>query len=325
MKAARIVVGSRRLIEYAFEPVRQARKNLRRCRTRASRLRVRQLTSRNAAVLPLSQLAALAAKSDPCAILGRTGTGKTRSRRQSTPLARAGQPFVPSTPLPWRHAAQRTRSRTSCLHRAQRAHKGKFEIADKGTLFFDEIADMSPLAQAKILRAIEYGEFERVGGEQMHRSNARIISATNCSLRERIRDGKFREDLYHRLDGLVLLIPALHNRAEDLPSLIAVELKAAAAEAGKSITSIHPTAMDMLLRYEWPGNLRELRHTMRSVALFCEGKVVLPEHVVFQRDLAPETPPPAEAAEPLRAPAERAHQATDLSLGVAIREHVRRV
>ena len=170
---------------------------------------------------------------------------------------------------------------------AQQAHKGKFEIAHNGTLFFDEIADMSPLAQAKILRAIEYGEFERVGGEQMHRSDARIISATNCSLRERIRDGKFREDLYHRLDGLVLLIPSLRERVEDLPSLIAVELKAAAAEAGKRITSIHPAAMEMLLRYEWPGNLRELRHTMRSVALFCEGKVVQPEHVIFQRDLAP--------------------------------------
>src|SRR5206468_6408885 len=100
---------------------------------------------------------------------------------------------------------------------AQKAMKGKFELADSGTLFLDEIADMSPLAQAKILRAVEYGEFERLGSERMLRSNARLVSATNTSLRERIRQGRFREDLYHRLAGLILLIPPLRERPEDLP------------------------------------------------------------------------------------------------------------
>jgi len=120
----------------------------------------------------------------------------------------------------------------------------------------------------------------------MLRSDARILSATNCSLRERIRDGRFRDDLYHRLDGLVLVVPSLRERPEDLPSLIAAELKSAAEEAGKRITSIHPAAMNMLTSYEWPGNLRELHHTMRSTVLFCDGAVVLHEHVEFQRDLA---------------------------------------
>jgi transcriptional regulator with PAS, ATPase and Fis domain len=192
---------------------------------------------------------------------------------------------------------------------AQQTVKGKFELANNGTLFLDEIADMSPLAQAKILRAVEYGEFERVGGERMLHSDARIMSATNTSLRERIREGRFRDDLYHRLDGLVLVVPSLRERPEDLPTLIAAELKAAAAEAGKRITAIHPTAMKMLLAYEWPGNLRELHHTMRSIVLFCDGATILPEHVEFQRDLAGDveqsTPEPA-----------------DLSLDAAVSKHI---
>ena len=109
---------------------------------------------------------------------------------------------------------------------AQKTVKGKFELANGGTLFLDEIADMSPLAQVKILRVLEYGEFERLGSEQMLTCDVRIICATNCSLRERVRQGKFREDLYHRLNGLTLLIPPLRERIEELPALIAAELQA---------------------------------------------------------------------------------------------------
>ena len=262
-------------------------------------------------------------------ILGRTGTGKTLlAQAIHNSSARAKGAFVSFNASAMSDTLLESElfgHERGAFTGAQHAHRGKFELASSGTLFFDEIADMSALAQAKILRAIEYGEFERVGGEQMHRSDARIISATNCSLRERIRDGKFREDLYHRLDGLVLLIPSLRERAEDLPSLIAVELKAAAAEAGKRITSIHPAAMEMLLRCEWPGNLRELRHTMRSVALFCDGKVVLPAHVIFHHDLAPETGSRDAAAE-IPALSEKVEKpAVDISLEAAVREHVRRV
>jgi DNA-binding NtrC family response regulator len=212
----------------------------------------------------------------------------------------------------------------SAVRLPAQAHKGKFEIAHSGTLFLDEISDMSALAQAKILRAVEYGEFERVGGERLYRSNARIISATNCSLSERIRAGKFREDLYHRIDGLVLMIPQLCERPEDLPSLIAMELKAAAAELGKSIISIHPVAMDMLLRHPWPGNLRELYHTMRSVALFCEGEVVRPEHISFYDDVAPNPVPQSPAGETLLS-REGAINGADLSLAAVLYHHVRRV
>src|SRR5207302_625668 len=102
--------------------------------------------------------------------------------------------------------------------------------------------ELSPLAQVKILRVLEYGEFERLGSERMLKSNARIICATNCSLRERVVQEKFREDLFHRLNGLTLLIPPLRERLEELPALIAAELKAAAKSEGKTITAIHPQA-----------------------------------------------------------------------------------
>ena len=168
---------------------------------------------------------------------------------------------------------------------AQQAHKGKFEVAHGGTLFLDEIADMSALAQVKILRAVEYGDFERVGGERLQRSDARIISATNCPLAERI---ACREVPRGSLPPARRVGPANPGfaRAPGRPALAHRHgiAKRGRGGARRHITSIHPAAMEMLLSYPWPGNLRELHHKMRSVVLFCEGAVVLPEHVVFQRD-----------------------------------------
>ena len=259
-------------------------------------LRLEELTSRNSAMRRCLQLASFAAKSDaPVLILGRTGTGKTLlAHAIHNSSARANGPFVSfnasamsDTLLESELFGHERGAFTGAMH----VHRGKFETAHTGTLFLDEIADMSPLAQAKILRAVEYGEFERVGGERLHRSNVRIISATNCSLRERIAVGKFREDLYHRLDGLVLLIPPLCERQEDLPSLIAMELEAAAAEIGKRITSIHPAAMEMLLNHAWPGNLRELRNAIERALILWPAQVLepaaFPERIVGKSELGP--------------------------------------
>ncbi len=277
--------------------------------TRLSGFRVEELTSNNAAMRRCLKLAVLAAKSDiPVLILGRTGTGKTLlAQAIHNSSSRGRGPFIAFNASAMSDTlleSQLFGHERGAFTGAQQTVKGKFELANSGTLFLDEIADMSPLAQAKILRAVEYGEFERVGGERMLRSDARIMSATNSPLRERIRDGRFRDDLYHRLDGLVLVVPALRDRPEDLPSLIAGELKSAAAEAGRRITSIHPAAMKMLMSYDWPGNLRELHHTMRSVVLFCDGPVVLPEHIELE----------VEASEP--------GAANDLSLRTAVDAHI---
>ncbi len=200
-----------------------------------SRLKVEDLTTSNDAMKRCLRLAALAAKSDvPVVLLGETGTGKTLlAHAIHNSSARAEQSFVAFNASAMSDTlieSQLFGHERGAFTGAQQTVKGKFELANQGTLFLDEIADMSPLAQVKILRVLEYGEFERLGSEQMLHSDARIICATNCSLLERVRQGKFREDLYHRLNGLTLLIPPLRERMEELSALIAAELRASASE-----------------------------------------------------------------------------------------------
>src|SRR6185436_7232980 len=219
---------------------------------RLTSLKVEDLRTTNAGMDRCLKLAALAAASDvPALVLGETGTGKTllaQAIHNSSKRARgAFISFNASAMSDTLLESQLFGHERGAFTGAQRMVKGKFELADTGTLFFDEIADMSPLAQAKVLRAVEYGEFERLGSERMMHSNARIISATNASLREHVRDGRFREDLYHRLAGLTLYLPPLRERVEDLPGLIAVELDAQSRAAGRKLVSIHPAAMEQLL------------------------------------------------------------------------------
>jgi DNA-binding NtrC family response regulator len=276
------------------------------------------------------QLAALAAKSDvPVVLLGETGTGKTLlAQAIHNSSARAQRPFIAfnaSAISDTLLESQLFGHERGAFTGAQQTVKGKFELADRGTLFLDEISEMSPLAQVKILRVLEYGEFERLGSERMLTSNARIICASNCSLRERVQLGKLREDLYQRLNGLTLLIPPLRERLEELPALIATELQAAGAKEGKHITAFHPEAMEKLVHYEWPGNLRELSHTVRTMTLFCNGSVILPEHVVFPSDLKPDQAT-SRTDKPAPLPAVNDHEAdagADLSLEGAMQRHIR--
>src|SRR5438270_6324250 len=228
-----------------------------------SSLRVEDLATTNEAMARCLRLAALAAKSDvPVVLLGETGTGKTllahAIHNSSVRAKGAFVAFNASAMSDTLLESQLFGHEKGAFTGAQQSVKGKFELADGGTIFLDEISEMSPLAQVKILRVLEYGEFERLGSERMLTSNARIICASNCSLRERVGLGKFREDLYQRLNGLTLLIPPLRERLEELPVLIAAELKAAGLKEGKNITAIHPEAMQKLLQHEWRGHLREL-------------------------------------------------------------------
>jgi transcriptional regulator with PAS, ATPase and Fis domain len=294
-----------------------------------SRLRIEDLTTSNEAMARCLQLAALAAKTDvPVVLLGETGTGKTllahaihnSSTRAKGPFIAFNASAISDTLL----ESQLFGHERGAFTGAQQSVKGKFELADGGTLFLDEISEMSPLAQVKILRVLEYGEFERLGSERLLTSNARIICASNCSLRDRVRQGKFREDLFQRLNGLTLLIPPLRERMEELPVLIAAELKAAGRKEGKNITAIHPEAMQKLLHHAWRGNLRELNHTVRAMTLFCNGPVILPEHVVFPPDL--ESEQSSSGSEPPDASAfsnNNKEPDIDLSLAAAVKRHVR--
>jgi len=295
-----------------------------------SRLRIEDLTTSNDAMARCLQLAALAAKSEvPIVLLGETGTGKTLlAHAIHNSSARAERPFIAfnaSAISDTLLESQLFGHERGAFTGAQQGVKGKFELANNGTLFLDEISEMSPLAQVKILRVLEYGEFERLGSERMLTSNARIICASNCSLRERVRLGKFREDLYQRLNGLTLLIPPLRERLEELPVLIAAELKAAGLKEGKNITAIHPEAMQKLLHHAWRGNLRELSHTVRAMTLFCTGSVILPEHVIFPPDLeAGRDRHPNEQLAVTPSSNNEQHEAgIDLSLASAVKRHVR--
>src|SRR5690242_1826369 len=294
-----------------------------------STLKVEDLTTVNEAMKRCLRLAALAAKSDvPVVLLGETGTGKTLlAHAIHNSSARAERSFISFNASAMSDTlleSQLFGHERGAFTGAQQSIKGKFELANGGTIFLDEISEMSPLAQVKILRVLEYGEFERLGSERMLTSNARIICASNCSLRERVRLGKFREDLYHRLNGLTLLIPPLRERMEELPALIAAELKAAAANENKTITAIHPEAMDKLVAYPWPGNLRELNHTVRTMVLFCDGRVILPEHVVFPPDLKPNASLiQAPAAVPSSSLNGSEENVRNLSLAGAVARHVK--
>jgi transcriptional regulator with PAS, ATPase and Fis domain len=294
-----------------------------------SKLRVEDLTTANEAMARCLRIAALASKCDvPVVLLGETGTGKTllahaihnSSARADKPIISFNASAMSDTLL----ESQLFGHERGAFTGAQQTVKGKFEMANDGTLFLDEISEMSPLAQVKILRVLEYGEFERLGSERMLTCNVRIICATNCSLRERVQQGKFREDLYHRLNGLTLLIPPLRDRQEELPALIAAELKASAAGEGKNITAIHPEAMERLLSYPWPGNLRELSHTVRTMTLFCDGAVILPEHVIFPPDLKRNETDRGYEMSPLpHAEIYQNNAGRDLSLAGAVARHVR--
>lgn len=296
-------------------------------------LKLEHLTTSNEAMARCLQLAALAASTDvPIVLLGETGTGKTLlAHAIHNSSARAAWPFVSFNASALSDTlleSQLFGHERGAFTGAQQGVKGKFELADRGTLFLDEISEMSPLAQVKILRVLEYGEFERLGSERMLTSSARIICASNCSLRERVEQGKFREDLYQRLSGLTLLIPPLRERLEELPALIAAELKAASVKEGKDISAIHPEAMEKLLYHQWRGNLRELNHTVRTMTLFCNGPVILPEHVVFPPDLAA---PDRTLQESHKFPSglvsrtEDTPAIADLSLETALKRHVRSV
>jgi transcriptional regulator with PAS, ATPase and Fis domain len=294
-----------------------------------SRLRVEQLTTVNQAMARCLRLAALGAKSDvPVVLLGETGTGKTLlAHAIHNSSARSRGPFISFNASAMSDTlleSQLFGHEKGAFTGAQQSVKGKFELADGGTLFLDEISEMSTLAQVKILRVLEYGEFERLGSERMLKSNARILCASNCSLRERVRQGKFREDLYQRLNGLTLLIPPLRERLEELPALIAAELKTSAAKEGKVITAIHPEAMEKLLHHGWRGNLRELSHTVRTMTLFCDGPVVLPQHVVFPPDLdsGGSNSTDHKTLHPNSNDAGDHQNEVDLSLASAVRRHV---
>ena len=153
---------------------------------------------------------------------------------------------------------------------------GRFERANGGTLFLDEIAEMSPNLQARLLRVLQDGTFERVGGERTLRTDARVVAATNRDLQERIGQGAFREDLYFRLNVVQIALPPLRDRPEDLPCLTRHFLQKHGQDRS---TGVSEEVVRILGQYHWPGNVRELENVVQRALLFARGKEILPEHL----------------------------------------------
>jgi transcriptional regulator with GAF, ATPase, and Fis domain len=154
---------------------------------------------------------------------------------------------------------------------AIRERKGRFELADGGTIFLDEIGDISPKAQVALLRVLQEREFERVGGSKTIKVDVRIICATNRDLEVLISQGRFRADLYYRLKGVMLELPALRERLEDLPSLTQHFLDRVSKERNEPVRRLTPGAHALLQRHRWPGNIRELENVISSASIFAEG------------------------------------------------------
>ena len=177
---------------------------------------------------------------------------------------------------------------------ADRRHVGKFEQCDGGTIFLDEIGDMSPSTQSKMLRLLQEQRFERVGGTETIETDVRLISATNCDLSQRIQEGRFRLDLFHRLNAFEIALPPLRQRGDDLELLVGYWLRRLNRQFGKSVVGLAPAAMEALEGYLWPGNVRELQSVLQKAMLLATGPVIVPEFLppeVFSRRPAVESPP----------------------------------
>ena len=160
---------------------------------------------------------------------------------------------------------------------ADRQRVGRFEQADGGSLFLDEVGDMSPNTQAKILRVLQEHEFERLGGTRTLRCDVRIVAATNRNLAEMVADGEFREDLYYRLNVVSIDMPPLRERKEDIPELAHFFTKRFGGELNKKVQTLDPGAEKLLKRHNWPGNIRELENTIERAVLLAEGPMVRAE------------------------------------------------
>jgi DNA-binding NtrC family response regulator len=174
---------------------------------------------------------------------------------------------------------------------AIRQKAGRFELADGGTMLLDEVDDIPTDLQVKLLRVVEQQEFERVGGEQPVRVDVRLICATKCDLLQLVKAGKFREDLYYRLNVINLTIPPLRERPDDIPVLVRHFVQKHAALVGDKVVQIAPHALDELLRHGWPGNVRELEHVLERALAFCSGDEIRPEHILPLGTTPPATTP----------------------------------
>jgi len=233
------------------------------------------------------ELAEQVAQSDATVLVqGESGTGKElfanliqrKSSRKNGPFVKLNCAAIPETLL----EAELFGHEKGAFTGAHNARAGRFELAHLGTLFLDEVGDMSPALQAKFLRVLESGEFERIGGTKTLKSDVRVLAATNTDLEAKVKVKAFREDLYYRLNVVRIFIPVLRERRTDIGLLAAYFLKNYNLKNKKSIQGFEAEALRILENHNWPGNVRELENAIERAVVFCKGSQITP------RDLPPE-------------------------------------
>jgi two-component system, NtrC family, response regulator HydG len=242
------------------------------------------IVGRSPSMTELFETLALVAPSEATVLIqGESGTGKElvanaihhNSPRKDKPFVKVNCAALPETLLENELFGHAKGAYTGAVG----PQKGRFQLADQGTLFLDEIAEMAPATQAKILRVLQEKEFEPVGGTRTIRVDTRIISATNRNLEDEIAAGRFREDLFYRLNVVMVKVPPLRNRSTDIPLLADFFLHRYARKNNRRLKGIEPRAMDLLLRYAWPGNVRELENVMERAVIMARGNEVDPSHL----------------------------------------------
>ena len=236
------------------------------------------------AMQKVRELIAQSAASDArILILGENGTGKElvakeihqRSRRAGGPFVEVNCASIPETLIESELFGHEKGAFTNAFSR----RKGKFELAHRGTLFLDEIADMSPSTQAKVLRAIQELKFERIGGEESIQVDVRLICATNKDIEQEVRAGRFREDLFFRIDVIPITLAPLRDRLEDLEPLVEYFMKKYKRASESEPRKLSPAALEMLRRHLWPGNIRELKNFIERVNIMAEEPVISEQSV----------------------------------------------
>jgi DNA-binding NtrC family response regulator len=218
-------------------------------------------------------------------ITGSNGTGKElvahnlhmQSNRAAAPFIEVNCAAIPSELIESELFGHEKGSFTSAI----KQHKGKFEQADGGTLFLDEIGDMSLAAQAKVLRVLQEKKLNRVGSDKDIEVNVRVIAATNKNLLDEIAKGNFREDLYHRLSVILIHVPPLAERIDDIPLLVDYFIEQICSESGMPVLKVEPAAYKELQKMPWTGNIRELRNVVERLLILCSGTIKKDDIVMY--------------------------------------------
>jgi len=284
-------------VERALEHSRLRRENrFLRAELAAGGMYGERLIGRSPAMLEVFELIHRVARTDSTVLItGETGTGKElvaqaihyRSERSDRPLVALNCASLQQNLI----ESELFGHEKGAFTGAVAMRRGRFEDADGGTLFLDEIGETSPAFQAKLLRVLQEGEFERVGGSRPVRVNVRILASTNRDLAEEVRNGSFREDLYYRLSVIPIRVPPLHERREDIPLLASHFVDTFAQRYGCPGLTISPSGMDWLLGQAWPGNVRELQHVIERAVVLGSGEALGPGDFSFGEEGAAASDP----------------------------------